>query len=524
MKKYILGLILYICVLIIPVFAVETSIIIQSPLYTSSVISDGFTNIDRSFKGQLGFDDETAIKNNELTNEEKIVSAISQPNYPVTPGDQLRIVYTDAKQTVSALIQVNTSYSIELSPFGEIDGNEKSFEQFRHDIIEVIKTYLPFSNPQVTLVNVGSFYVTVKGEVKRTMQIPSWGLSRLSTVIDNASDYASTRKIIVTSLDNSSKSYDMYAALREGELDQDPLLKTGDIVTLLPSDTTITVVGEVKREGTYQVIDSKVLVDVIKNYAKGILPSGDDKNFTIRRYDKNNQIQIISVDSPTASSFVLQDFDTVFVNPVIPETKAVSVEGAINIGSGTTTSTNVLSSSGKLYYQFYPGESVNQMLQNISSRFTTVSDLSNMYVKRNDTIIPVNAKNIFIGESKETKPLILQEGDSFVVPFNQLFVHVAGGVLKPGTYPYVPDKDASYYINIAGGFDPSKNRNGSFSVIDKEGNRLDKDAIVPTESIVTAKLNTFQAVNGMNLSTTIAITGLVASILAIISGVIELSQ
>ncbi len=288
------------------------------------------------------------------------------------------------------------------------------------------------------------------------MQIPSWGLSRLSTVIDNASDYASTRKVIVTSLDNSSKSYDVYAALREGDLEQDPLLKTGDIITLLPSDTTITVVGEVKREGTYQVIGSKVLIDVIKDYAKGILPSGDDKNFTIRRYNKNNQIQIISVDALAASSFILQDFDTVFVNPVIPQTKAVSVEGAINIGSGTTTSTNVLSSSGKLYYQFYPGESVNQMLQNISSRFTTVSDLSNMYVKRNDTIIPVNAKNILIGEGKEIEPLILQEGDSFVIPFNQLFVHVAGGVLKPGTYPYVPDKDASYYINIAGGFDPSK--------------------------------------------------------------------
>jgi len=413
MKKYIFGLVIYICVLFVPVFAVDTSIIIQSPLYTESVVSGEFTKIDSSFKGQLGFNDETLISSDELTNEERIVKAMSQPNYPVTPGDQLRIDYTDAKQTVSTLLQVNTSYSIVLSPFGEVNGKGKNFEQFRQDIIEVIKTYLPFSNPQVALVNVGSFYVTVRGEVKRTMQIPSWGLSRLSTVINNASDYASTRKVIVTSFDNSSKSYDVYAALREGDLEQDPLLKTGDVVTLLPNDTTITVLGEVKREGTYQVIGSKVLIDVIKDYAKGILPSGDDKNFTIRRYDKNNQIQIMSVDELAASSFILQDFDTIFVNPVIPQTKAVSVEGAINIGSGST-STNVLSSSGKLYYQFYPGESVNQMLQNISSRFTTVSDLSNMYVKRNDTIIPIDAKNILIGEGKELKPLILQEGDSFV--------------------------------------------------------------------------------------------------------------
>jgi len=524
MKKYIAGLMFFICVLIVPISAADTSIIIRSPLYTDSVVSEDFAQIDRSFKGQLRLNDETIISNNELSNEEKIVSAMSQPNYPVTPGDQLRIVYTDAKQTINALLQVNTSYSITISPFGEVDGRDKSFEQFRQDIIEVIKTYLPFSNPQVSLVNVGSFYVTVRGEVKRTMQIPSWGLSRLSTVINNASDYASTRKVIVTSLDNRAVTYDVYAALREGDLDQDPLLKTGDVVTLLPSDTIVTIVGEVKRDGTYQVIGSKTLYSVIKEYAKGILPSGDDKNFTIRRYDKNNQIQIMSVDAASASSFILQDFDTVFINPVIPQTKAVSVEGAITIMANTPTSNNVLSSSGKIYYQFYPGESVNQMLQNISSRFTTVSDLANMYVKRDGTIIPVNAKNILIGEGKETSSLILQEGDSFVVPFSQLFVHVAGGVLKPGTYPYVPDKDASYYINIAGGFDPAKNRNGSFSVIDREGNRLDKEAIIPTESIVTVKLNTFQAVNGMNLTTTVTITTLVATILGIIVSVINLTK
>lgn len=521
MKKYIAGLFFYLCVLLIPIFALDSSLIIRSPLYSDSLIDESTIAIDRSFKGQLGLNEEAIVNIDSLTNEEKIVSAMSQPNYPVTPGDQIRIIYTDAKQTVNALFQVNTSYSIVISPFGEVDGKKKSFEQFRREIIEVIKTYLPFSNPQVSLVNVGSFYVTVRGEVKRTMQIPSWGLSRLSDVIKDASDYASTREVIVTSLDGKEKRYDIYAALREGSLDQDPLLKTGDIVTLLPSNTTVSIAGEVKRGGTYQLTDTKTLSSVIENYAKGLLPSADDKNFTIRRYDKNNQIQIMSVHAREASSYILQDFDTIFVNKVIPQTKAVSIEGAI---SHTATNTNILSSSSKMYYQFYPGESVQQMLMNISSRFTTVSDLAHMYLKRGDSIIPVNAKNILIGEGKEIEPLILQEGDSFVVPFSQLFVHVAGGVLNPGTYPFVPDKDALYYINIAGGFDPAKNRNGSFSVIDKEGNRLSKEAIIPTEAIVTAKLNTFQAVNGLNLSTTIAITGLIATVLGIIGSVMALTK
>ncbi len=521
MKKYFSVLCLFLCIFIIPMSAADTSIIIRSPLYNEGITYDDTLIIDKSFKSQLGFTDSETLTFNELTNEEKIISAMSQPQYPVTPGDQLRLIYTDSKQTTNILLQVNTSYKISISPFGEVNGKGKSFEQFRNEIIEVVKNYLPFSNPQVSLVNVGSFSVTVKGEVKRTMQLPAWGLTRLSDVINEATAYASSRNIVVTSLDNTEKRYDLYAALREGDLTQDPLLKTGDIITLLPSETTVSILGKVKREGTYQILQHTTLHDVITEYGKGILPSGDNKNFTVRRYDSNNQIQILSVSEATSKTFNLQNFDTIVVNALIPQTKAVSIEGSISVGS---TSSDFLSSSGRLYYQFYPGESVNQMLNNISSRFTTVSDVENMYLKRDGKIIPIHAKSVLIGEGDIINSLTLQEGDSFVVPFSQLFVHVAGGVLKPGTYPYIPDKDASYYINAAGGFDPSKNRNGSYSILDKEGNRLEKDDIIPSEAIVTAKLNTFQAVNGLNLATTVTITSLVATVLGIIASIISLSN
>ena len=45
----------------------------------------------------------------------------------------------------------------------------------------------------------------------------------------------------------------------------------------------------------------------------------------------------------------------------------------------------------------------------------------------------------------------VQENDVLVVPFKQYFVSVAGAVLKPGRYPYVPDRTYDYYIGLAGG-------------------------------------------------------------------------
>jgi hypothetical protein len=77
---------------------------------------------------------------------------------------------------------------------------------------------------------------------------------------------------------------------------------------------------------------------------------------------------------------------------------------------------------------------------------------------------------------------------------------------------------------MAGGFDPAKNRNGAFTVVDKNGNKLDEEIPVPPEAVVTAKLNTFQAVNGMNLATTVTLVGLVATIVGILYDVVVLSR
>ncbi|MGD1832058.1 MAG: SLBB domain-containing protein [Sphaerochaetaceae bacterium] len=522
MKRYMSCILVVMCVLTLGLSAASSSVIIQSPLYSRADDVETSLSADNSFVGQLGLSGVASNTIDEVEVSERVIRAMSQPDYPMTPGDQLQLTYTDANQMKSAVVQVSSSYKISLPQFGSVDVNGINFEQCRTAIEDLVKTYLPFSNPQVSLIHVGSFYVTVKGEVTRTVQVPCWGLSRLSEVLSYASDYASTRRVLVTGYHGETNEYDPYAALREGDLSQNPFLKAGDVITLFPSDTTVTVLGEVRRPGTYQIEEEQTLSEVVARYGKGLLPSGDSRNFTVRRYNEDQKIEVLSVPDTQVDSFILEDFDTVFVNSFIPATKAVSIEGAVSFEDETTT--DMISSSRKVYYQFYPGESVQKMLQNISSRFTSVSDLANMYLKRGDTIIPIDAESLLLGENVEDTSLTLQEGDSFIVPFSQLFVHVAGGVLNPGTYPYIPDKNAQYYLNLAGGFDPGKNRNGSFSVLDKDGNRLDTDSVIPPESIVTAKLNTFQAVNGLNLATTVTITSLVATIVAIIVDIASLSD
>ena len=85
----------------------------------------------------------------------------------------------------------------------------------------------------------------------------------------------------------------------------------------------------------------------------------------------------------------------------------------------------------------------------------------------------------------------LVENDTLIIPFRQYFVTVAGAVLAPGRYPYIPDREWDYYIALAGGFDPNRNTRNTVDIYDIQGKRLQKSDIITPETIITARTNAF---------------------------------
>ena len=62
---------------------------------------------------------------------------------------------------------------------------------------------------------------------------------------------------------------------------------------------------------------------------------------------------------------------------------------------------------------------------------------------------------------------------------------------SPGKFPYIPDRDYLYYVNLAGGFDPEKNVNQKVTINDMHGLRKNKgDPILPEYTII-AENNSF---------------------------------
>jgi len=267
---------------------------------------------------------------------ERLLVAVSSTIYPVTPGDTVLVSYTEGKSPVSVSLQIDSSYRVVLPGLGVVDGSGRTFIELSQAIQDLILTYLPFSVPRVSLLGTGSFTVTVRGEVTSTSEVPAWGLSRLSTVIGTATSFASSRKVRVTRADGVTTDYDLFQALSQGDLSQNPLVKAGDIITLLPAERIVTLVGEVVRPGIYQLTSDETLDQLLSVYGGGLLPSAHASEVIVQRQGAgaSNSLVVSRVDASSKSNFQLEHLDEVRVTRIPANVGAVIVEGAV-ASSGT---------------------------------------------------------------------------------------------------------------------------------------------------------------------------------------------
>ena len=85
--------------------------------------------------------------------------------------------------------------------------------------------------------------------------------------------------------------------------------------------------------------------------------------------------------------------------------------------------------------------------------------------------------------------IMIQPGDTLYIPFTQYYVIVTGAVNDPGRYFYQADKDWSYYVNLANGFNQDQNIFSAVTITTKEGKKLSKKSKIPPEAVIHAQRN-----------------------------------
>jgi len=160
------------------------------------------------------------------------------------------------------------------------------------------------------------------------------------------------------------------------------------------------------------------------------------------------------------------------------------VEGAVGIDI-----TEELVTTTRLTIRFHAGDTYAALVRRNRDWFSAVSDIENAYVLRmGGEVIPLNL-NYALFDATYRGDVQIQAHDTLIIPFRQFFVTVAGAVVNPGRFPFIPDRGWDYYVALAGGFIPGRNARQSIVVTDINGRRLRPSDPITPETIITARSN-----------------------------------
>lgn len=422
--------------------------------------------------------------------------AISARSYPVTPGDVYLLEYELPDQLMEQQIVVQSDYSVDLRVFGTVDAEGLVFSELKQRVEGMIERGYPRSAPSLSLESIGNFQVLIRGAVPRTRLVTAWGLSRLNDVVeDNLARYSSRRNVEVLSRDGSVRTYDLQRAMNEGIVEENPLVRPGDVVTIARVDIEVELRGEVYAPGVYQVSEEESLADAIRSYGRGFTRLSDRSRIQIRRV-ADGPISTLTVDAgDQASTFSFRDGDVVVVPSKDTRKSVVYFEGGVSVPPETDESTAFAESVdgyNRVTYRFSRGETLYDALNAMLPGISQHADLRAAHVvrRRDREILQVDMDELLFAYD-EALDVALEPFDRIVIPVYRPTVTVTGAVTNAGQFPYNPGQPYSYYIGLAGGIDTEMNRNGAASVKDATGKDKALDSGIEPGDTVYVHRNSF---------------------------------
>jgi len=274
----------------------------------------------------------------------------------------------------------------------------------------------------------------------------------------------------------------------------------------------------VRRSGTYELLQGEELNDLIEVYADGFTLDADTSGVVLTRTATDSTVgrERIEVDLAAAPAYPLRDSDSVGVLSEGARLPWITVSGALvpEQSGETGPTTRDVSGFTRLRFRIIPGQKLHDFLRSQNLPFLESADLARAELRRADgSMIPVDLASMSTLGPGADSP-VLAGGDELLVPFDRPIVVVSGAVAAPGTYRFVPDRTADYYVNLAGGYDPARTWFRNPRITDRSGARLTRsDPVPPEASIVVPTNNLFQL---LDLGTAISVTtGIVSLILLI---------
>ncbi len=314
-----------------------------------------------------------------------------------------------------------------------------------------------------------------------------------------------------------TRTYDLLKFMRAGDLEQNPLLKDGDLIKVPSLDTSVSISGEVYFPGEYEYVPGDRLSDILA-LTQGFTLEADRKTVNLYRYRENSpEFELMRIDLQTqrAEDIVLQPHDRISVTASTEHRRAwkITVEGDVKapgeyyLGENTTLYDILIrcggpTSRGNLHSAIFANRTGSQNPDPEFERLMRI-DVSNMTsmeyrymlnrIRQYQGRYSVDISRTWESQGAEANP-VLRDGDYLFVPQHMDMVEVSGQVIHPGLIPWLEGANYEYYIHQAGGYTNNKRWNGTRVISAASGNWVKpskKMTLGPGDTIYVSEKDTY---------------------------------
>ena len=370
-------------------------------------------------------------------------------NYVLGPDDEIVVnVFGYSEQTYN--LSVNREGNIYIPNVGPINVNGLSIEQASARIKAKLASTIyrninsGATKVQITLGKIRSIRVTVIGEARKPGNFTVSSLTTLFNILylcGGPSEMGSYRNIELIRGNQISRKIDLYGILTNGDFRDNVLLEEGDVVRIPYYTTRVTLMGQVKRPGRFELKPTETF-NTLLGYAGGFTDSAYRASVQIRQVTDQER-RITDLSAAAFTTYKPGGSDAITVGKVLNRfTNRVSIAGAVQRPGD---------------YELEPNMTAGQLIQKAGGLREDAYLERGVVSRLNSDLTPssvsFNVQDAIGGYSA----LPLKKEDVITIASitglkDKYTVNIEGEVHTPGSYEWRQNLTLKDLILLAGGF------------------------------------------------------------------------
>lgn len=348
---------------------------------------------------------------------------------------------------------------VNIPPVGGVDVRGLTLYEANERISGRVRALFRHMDTTMAITVPRCFEVLVTGDVDRPGAVLAPATRRLQDVILAAGGITPKGSVrhVKLSGPRGEREVDLLRFELLGDLGQNPLVEDGLRVHVPPRGPSVTLAGAVRRPGDFEIGPSGTLSELFA-VVGALHPTAAGADARLTRIGADGRKETLALNLDTAirppSDVPLRSGDVLFVPSVGILQDVVEVRGAFagTADSGRTTT------GGKptivQRFELARGERVRDVVTRAGGP-APFADLRVAVVERRSAAgpvqrVPVDLQRLLV-DKDETQNIVLQNGDTVLLPVLEDKVYVLGEVKTPGAQDYRPDFTLRDYVALAGG-------------------------------------------------------------------------